>query len=334
MIFKNTELYNISEIEAAQNGSFNMLRVPKSVEKGLSPDAAERNKNCCGAEIRFNLKGDKAKLKLRMPEGSAASRATVLYGSIYSGWEEAVKTIYDRETEIVVSNPYDKEALKRLTEENRLPFDSSLIRIMLEHSNVQLIDIEGDTKPPRKEQTPEKKYLAYGSSITHGSIGLNAPNTYPNRTAELLGAELINLGFAGSARLEKCMADYIAERNDWDFATLEMGINVLNIEPGDYRERITYFIEKVAESHPDKKVFCIDIFYTHSDFVQNGRAEMFRSIMRETLAKLNLKNTVYINGLDVLAAVTGLSADLIHPSCTAIPVMAENLARIIRSYGV
>ena len=334
MIYKNAELHNVSELENNGNGCFNLLRVPKTVESKLFPDAAERNKNCCGVEIRLNLNGDKAKIKLRVPEDNSASRAVVLYGSIYSGWDESVKTIYDHETEIVISNPYDRVALERITEENRLPFDSSLIRIMLEHSNVQLIDIEGDTEPPRKGQTPEKKYLAYGSSITHGSIGLNAPNTYPNRTAELLGADLINLGFAGSARLEKCMADHIAERNDWDFATLEMGINVLNVEPGDYRERITYFIERVAESHPDKKIFCIDIFYTHSDFMKNGRAEMFRSIMRETLAELNLKNTVYINGLDILGTVTGLSADLIHPSCTAIPAMAENLARIIRSYGI
>lgn len=308
MIYKNAELYNISELEKDANGSFNLLRIPKAVENNLLPEARDRNKNCCGAEI--------------------------LYGSIYSGWEECIKTIFDRETEIVVANPYDKDALKRITEEKQLPFDSALIRIMLEHTNVQLIDIEGDIEPPERRQVPEKRYLAYGSSITHGSIGLHATNTYAAKTAALLGAELINLGFAGTAKLERSMADYIAQRDDWDFATLEMGINVLDIEPEDYRDRITYFINRVAGSHPDKKVFCIDLFYTHSDFMNNGRAEMFRSIMRETLEKLNLPNTVYVNGLDVLDDVTGLSADLIHPNSVAIPIMAKKLSDIMKKNGI
>ena len=332
MIYKNAELYNISELEDAGNGSFNMLRAPKIVEKSLSDQGRLMNKSCCGAEIRFTLNGENAKIRLRVPEGGTSSNALVLYGSIYSGWEECTKTIYDKETEITVSNPYDKEALDKITKENKLPFDSKVVRVLLENRNVQIIDVDGDIAPPTPQQTPTKKYLAYGSSITHGSIGLSAANTYANRTAELLGADLINLGYAGSAKLEPEMADYIASRTDWDFATLEMGINVLDIDFEDYRKRIRYFISTVAKSHMDKKIFCIDLFYTHSDYVQNGRAERFRQIMRETIKEFSFKNVVYINGLDVLDSVLGLTADLIHPNCVAIPKMAENLSRIMRSY--
>lgn len=332
MIFKNAELYNVVELEDTGNGVYNMLRVPKVVESKLSAEGQVRNKNCCGTEIRFNLNGDSAKIKLRLPKGSPASRALVYYGSIPSGWQECIKDIYDFETEIIISNPYDKVALERITEENKLPFDSKLIRVMLEYKNIQIIDITGAITPPTKDQIPSKRYLAYGSSITHGSIGLHASNTYANRTAERLGADLINLGFAGSAKLEPGMANYIASRKDWDFATLEMGINVIDIDAEDYRKRIKYFISTVAKSHLDKKIFCIDLFYTHSDFMKNGRAEMFRQIMRETIEELSYANVIYINGLRILDSVLGLSSDLVHPTSVAIPQMAENLSNIMRGY--
>ena len=330
MLYKNVELYNVSELVKDDNGSYNMLRMPLNIENGMDERGRHTNRYSCGVEIRFNLIGESAKIKLRVPESYGVSRATVLFGSIYSGWQECTKVIYEHETEIVVKNPYDRESLKKITDDNNLPYDSSLVRVMLENTNVQLIDVEGDVCPPKKEQLPPKRYLAYGSSITHGSIGLEASNTYANRTAELLGVELINLGLAGSARLEKAVADYIADRKDWDFATLEMGINVLDIEPEEYEDRITYFIDTVAKSNKDKKIFCIDLFYTHSDFVQNGRANMFREIMRKTVERLGYENTIYINGLNILNTPLGLSADLIHPNCVYIPKMAKNLSEIIK----
>lgn len=331
LLYKNAQLHNVSELIKDDNGSYNMLRIPKSVEEQMDERGRFTNRNCCGVEIRFNLLGDAAKIKLRVPEGSSASKATVLFGNIYSGWEECSKTIYDKETEIIIKNPYDRDSLKRITKEHNLSFDPDIVRILLAHTNIQLIGIDGDICPPKKEQIPQKRYLAYGSSITHGSIGLEASNSYVNRAAEMLGVDLINLGFAGSARLERAVADYIANRNDWDFVTLEMGVNVLDIEPEEYKKRIRYFIDAVAGTNTDKKIFCIDLFYTHSDFVKNGKAELFRNIMHDTVEELGYKNTIYVNGLKILDSSLGLSADLIHPSCIAIPKMAENLAEIIKS---
>lgn len=330
MLYKNAQLHNVSELIIDDNGSYNMLRVPKSVEKHMDPRGQFTNKNCCGVEIRFNLLGEAARIKLRVPKGRSASRVTVLFGSIYAGWEECSKTIYDKETEIIIKNPYDKDSLKNITNEHSLSFDSDVVRVLLENSNVQLMDIDGDICPPEKTQLPEKSYLAYGSSITHGSIGLEASNSYANRTAERLGVDLLNLGFAGSARLERAVANHIAAREDWDFATLEMGVNLLDVEPEEYERRIKYFISTIAKANITKKIFCIDLFYTHSDFVKNGKAELFRTIMRNTVHKLGYTNTVYVNGLRILNSSLGLSADLIHPNCVAIPQMAMNLSDIIK----
>ena len=44
------------------------------------------------------------------------------------------------------------------------------------------------------------------------------------------------------------MADYIAGRDDWDFATLEMGINMIgDFDVEEFRSRVEYFIPKIGK---------------------------------------------------------------------------------------
>ena len=68
----------------------------------------------------------------------------------------------------------------------------------------------------------------------------------PSGWAQLLGVDLINLGFGGGACLEPEIADYIAGRQDWDFASLELGINLLRqVEPEEFARRVDYFVERI-----------------------------------------------------------------------------------------
>ena len=52
--------------------------------------------------------------------------------------------------------------------------------------------------------------------------------------------------------------------------------------------------------------------------------------MKETVYDLNVPNTVYINGLDIMGGSFGLSADFVHPNNSAIFKMGEALADIIK----
>jgi hypothetical protein len=79
----------------------------------------------------------------------------------------------------------------------------------------QLLRVEGEIAPPRPGQIPAISYLAYGSSITHGSYALRTGETYPARVGRALGVNVINLGFGAAAYLEPEMAQWIASRNDW-----------------------------------------------------------------------------------------------------------------------
>ena len=59
-------------------------------------------------------------------------------------------------------------------------------------------------------------------------------------------------------------------------------------EVEEFREKIDYFITTIAEKHPDKWIFCIDIFLCRHDFLGNEKAEAFRAIVKEQVQKLAL----------------------------------------------
>lgn len=334
MIWKNAELYNISELESVgYDDGFAMRRVPQRVEEYLSESGRRMNHAACGAEIRFVIKSGEVRIKMSVGEEDAVScaRLPLFYGNIGAGWQDCLKNVYNTPTEIIIPAHPKQTLLEKISGMAAHPFSPRVVRLSLQNRAFRIYDIKGDIEPPKPEDVPEKRYLAYGSSITHGSLALLQCNTWTARVAENTKSDLINLGFAGSACLEPEMADYIANRTDFDFATLEMGINILGIDPEDFRNRVRYFVSTVASSHPESKVFCIDVFRCEDDLNGGARASAFRRIVGEVLSELKLSNTVHIDGMKMLTSFGLLSGDLVHPSARGVEEMARNIADVILS---
>lgn len=327
MIYKGVELYNVQDLLEDEHGHGRAFtRIPNSLRMKINDSARLRALETAGCEIRFNLKSNSATISLESQE--CPSIVEVYQGCFLVAWH----IIATEPTEISVGLPPETEQRERLTKEKGLPFDANLTRILLPWRPApRLIDIEGEFDPPRPEQTPSMKYLSYGSSITHGSSAIRPTGSYAERTAQLLGVDLINLGFGGGAHLEPEMADYIAGRTDWDIATLEMGINVISsIEKDEFAKRVDYFVTTIAQSHPEKWIFCIDLFTCRWDFDDSQKILAFRNVVREKVEKLNMPRLVYISGADILRSVSGLTWDLVHPSPYGMEEMAANLSRRIR----
>ncbi|MDF1512591.1 MAG: SGNH/GDSL hydrolase family protein, partial [Anaerolineae bacterium] len=187
---------------------------------------------------------------------------------------------------------------------------------------------QGDIRPPEVDQTPSRTYLAYGSSITHGNNSIGATGMFSRLTAEHLGVDFLNLGFGGGAHCEASLGRYIAGRDDWDFATLEMGINMVNwMDTPEFESRIRDFVTPIVQAHPDKWLFCIDMFPFEMDFDLNSdKNHTFRAAVRELVAELDTPKLVHIDGRDLLRDVRGLSADLLHPSPAGMAEIAQNLS--------
>lgn len=212
-----------------------------------------------------------------------------------------------------------------IEKEQHLPFCTRLVRVLLPSGICHYYGKEGETEPPREEDTPSVRYLAYGSSITHGSLSLTLPFSYPFLIAEALGVDCINQGYAGSAFMEASVAEYMVSRKDWDFATLELGINMLgtSISDEEYEQRVIKFLDFFAKD--GRPVFVTDIFGNNQN--NQERAKVFREIIYRNATA---KNMFYTNGLHLLDNFAYISTDMVHPSGAGHRRIAECWTEIIK----
>lgn len=307
MIFDNIEFHNVAELEPGEEG-YSMWRVPGEVREKLN-ESARNNTSCygTGVELRFKIKGDFATLILNAEESAEAAVAYIYYGSIQGGWENSSRVIGSRNTRIRIDKPQNTELLMQMEEACRLPFKPDVVRVVLPYLKVRYVGIEGEVEPPEKEDLPGKTYLAYGSSITHGSLALAAPYTYPFRLSQKLRCDYINFGFAGSAHMERAMAEYIVSRQDWDFATVEMGVNMLEMDAEVFEKRIDEFTE--VFSREKRPVYATSIYGFNLPALQKS-GRLFREIV-EKYAKGRLR---FVDGREILNDPAFISQDMIHPS--------------------
>ncbi len=339
MIYKNFEIHNAAELIHHDDGSVSWRRVPSCVYAEMETNQGKAMAcNSTGVELRFVMKGESATVRMCTYDNDPQSFCTfhVFRGAIQGGWEdhEIHRHVTGEIEDFVIKKSAKPEALKKITEKFGYGFDSEVVRIIFDRGSYKIYDVIGDVAPPTESQVPKKKLLSYGSSITHGSNSIDQSHTWVSLLAHNLGMDARNLGMAGSCALEPAIAEYIAsegEKGNWDIATLELGINVLNWEEEKIKNRTENIIRQVAGRNSDKPIFVISPFYHWGDDDENDRAKIWRKIIEETVSRLNYKNVTYINGLDVLDNASFISADAVHPNIYGVARIAEIVTDRIRN---
>ena len=330
MIHQNIVIHGASETEILDNGAAAPLRVPITVQEQLSDSGKTQNRNVTGIELRFVINSGDVILHLCAPD-TARGEITVYYGDFVADWPETTKRV-EGNCEVVIRSSPNIVHMRKIAKEYRHRFSPDVVRLVFQGVRPQICRIEGDISLPAPDQLPARTYLAYGSSITHGSISLHPYYNYAERVGAHFGADVLNLGFAGSACLEPAMADHIADNCTFDFATLEMGINILHIDPLDFKQRVRYFVRRIAEAHPDAVIFAIDVYTCSSDIAGDGKAALFRQIVKKVTEELALPNVIYVNGTTILTSPAKLSSGLVHPNPDGVLEMTENLCEVIGKY--
>lgn len=325
MLWNNAELHNVAELEPAGEGGSRILRLPASLRATLNENARNFAVHSSGVEVRFNL-APGATARLTLAEGNG------LTAEVYQGCFRVKAPGLTRAPKTIEITQSPKQALlNALSGKHNLPFDSQLTRVLLPATApVRLISLEGDITPPRPEQLPRQRYLAYGSSITHGDSACRPSGIYTMLTARHLGADLVNHGYGGGAHLEETMARYLAGLT-WDFATLEMGINIGDWPIEKFAAGVERFVDIISSAHPDKWIFCIDVYPFYEDLKREPGVHCrgFRPVVRDIVKKLNRPRVVHVDATTILTDITGLSHDLVHPTDDGFAEMATNLAAAI-----
>lgn len=335
MIYKNIELFNVDEvIHNSDNSGVLLSRFPSDVIDTLKGRGAYISRSTTGCEIRFVT--DAKTIWLTMESVVNDTALTVYCGDfVYQKLllKAGVKTTF----ELHYNECFDKvenEFFK--TFEKRYPINLWRVYINDEGSHCIFHDIkglDGIIRPPFEKEKPAKKWLAYGSSITHGCWAPDTTNSYINHAAKLLNVDVMCKGMSGSCHCEKEMANYLAKA-DWDFLTLELGVNMFGFKTKEFKKRVQYLIETVHEKNPDKKVFVITPYMNFTAFGKDKdgveKHEDYTKILSEITENIHSENLILIKGDEILDSPTYLCYDLLHPSEYGHVRMGVNLAEIIK----
>lgn len=347
MIYKNMEFHNVSAIETKENiPGIRLLRFPRDVRDKLG---TEKNKMgrfvssvSTGCEIRFVTSSKEILLTLSAHENDGTviifngdifhSTATLEKGKITTLKIERNERLYEVDNDMLEGNR----------------FSSNVWRIMMGRAvgpsgNFTAIfhDIETfghELRIPRDNEKPDKKWLAYGSSITHGSGATNHHLSYVQLAAYHLGVDVLNKGMGGTCLAEKEMIDFLVKETNWDFATFEIGVNMRSLlTPEGYEKRLRYLLSLLEKKKPDKPVFLITIYpnWNSSNCIKTPsvltKAEnAFNDVMRNLFHTYKRDNLYLIEGNELLQDTFALTQDLIHPSDYGHSQIAVNLTKRIK----
>jgi hypothetical protein len=213
-------------------------------------------------------------------------------------------------------------------------FNSNVWRFVLDRSSMAFhgIDTFGyDVRPPTAAEKPKLKWLAYGSSITHSSV-----RGYPAQAAMRLGVDMLNKGLSGACEIEPEAAEFVAARCDWDFATLELGVNMRRWWPAHgFEERARNIVARCLAAKPGKPIALLTIFPNCAASlakpdISTEREVAYNDILRQIAADHAADGVHLIEGSDILSELHLLTQDLLHPSEFGHVRMGENLANKLR----
>lgn len=340
MIYDDIEFHNVSELEEMEGlPGRRIQRFPKRVRTILGFNEHSRGRfasqRSSGCEIRFVTEGNIARVFLSAVEGDAD--VLIYKGSFFHSYRKIKAGVINT---VHLEEPAQFDTIEREALEGR-GFASGVWRIMMGNTACVVfhgIDSMGyKIRPPRKDEIPKLSWLAYGSSITNGNGAIMFHNSYVQQASLRLGVDALCNGLGGSCLCEKEVADFIAERGDWDFATLELGVNMRwRLTGEEFEARVKYMLRRICEKHPDKPIAIITIFPNRAQYLLDAtnliyeREREFNEILHQLYSQLGYKNLYLIEGKEILNDFSGLTSDLLHPSDFGHILMGENLADKLR----
>lgn len=336
MIHDQIEFHNVAELATVPGANgLAMYRYPSDLFPALTPQGNHMAATSTGVELRFVSAPSLLALTLSARSNtafSAGAKVEIFRGDLHI----ATEMIPDGATRTLKLTTSELQPMRAGTFDS-WNFAPDLWRVVCSGATVFYhgLNTAGQPcRPPRAGEVPEKRWLAYGSSITYATPG------YASHAARHLGVDLINKGLAGSCNCEPELVDYLASLQDWDFATLEICTNMADtFSEAGFEERARYLVTTLRAAAPDKPLVLITMFPTGNYYVQEPndytkKGEAFRKILRTVAADLNDPLIHLIEGNQVGTNLSQLSPDLLHPTPDGHQDMGANLAVLLRSVAI
>ena len=233
------------------------LRMPPEIAEAANEGVGWNNTHTAGGRIRFRTNSPYVAIKAVMPDNPTMPHITALGQSGFDLYKSDAG-IYSYVGSLIPGNrkhgfdTYKPTDGKTHTYTVHMPLYDPVEEVYIGLSDTAEIY---EAEP----YTYTKPVLYYGSSITQGGCASRPGNAYEAMIARRLDADFINLGFSGSARGEKVMAEYLASL-DVSVFVCDYDHNAPNAEHLEKTHRPLY--ETYRKARPDTPV----ILVTRPDF--------------------------------------------------------------------
>ena len=313
------KFYNIKEAPFKIYGLYNpkneenFKRMPQSVACTVSEIVKGYNNTATGGRIRFKTNSSKIALRAVYTEEQ----------KYYNSWD-ACFSLYERVNgkEVFVNSLradwFDITEKGELFAELDLKTEKTreLTVYFPQFGYIKEVEIgilEGATLSEHSEYANTTPLVFYVSSITHGCNASRAGNDYVARVCRRFDTDFINLGFAGGAKAENEIIDYI---NTLDMSAFVFDYDHNTPSPEHLANTHLKAYKKIRESHPNIPIVLaskpdIDIF----DDVQIERRCIIQKTYRYGIEQGD-KNLYYIDGYSFFQGEErdSCTSDGVHPN--------------------
>lgn len=178
------------------------------------------------------------------------------------------------------------------------------------------IGVPADSYIHKGENPFKEKIVVYGSSILQGASASRPGLAYPARLSRSSGYNFINMGLSGSGKMEKEVAEMLANI-DADAFILDC---IPNPSPKEIEERTVDFVMTLRQKHPDVPIIVIQTLMRETgNFNLKVRENVKRqnaaiTEQMEVLRKKGVKNLYFIKEDSFLGTDHEGTIDGAHPN--------------------
>lgn len=310
-------------------------RIPIQIAKQVSEGVLGQSGYGAGGRVLFSTNSEFVALKVEYAEGSVPTVCNhcFSYGFDLYKFDKKVERDIFVGAYRPANNGFDYRTAKfKLDTKNN--GETTYYTLNMPHfAEVKSLFIglkKGSVLGKGKKYRNDKPIVFYGSSITHGAAAGRPGNTYENFISQKYNLDYVNLGFAGRAKGEKVMAEYLS--------SLEMCAFVCDYDhnaptPEFLRETHYPFYEIIREKHPDIPYIMISMPDFFNNPTQNAKRREAIIESYNKAKEIGDKNVYFIDGETLFEGefYESCTSDGVHPNDLGFYRMANKISEVIAS---
>lgn len=189
------------------------------------------------------------------------------------------------------------------------------------------VEVGSKVLPPKAHKV-KKPILFYGSSITQGGCASRPGNMYPSHLCRKVDAEQINLGFSGSGRGEKAVAEAIASL---DLAAFVYDYDYNAPNPEHLKATHEAFFKIIRKADKDLPVIMISKCNNNNPKADELRKNIILKTYQNAVKKGD-KNVYFIDGLTLFGKEDpdASTVDGCHPNDLGFYRMYKTILPVLR----